>query len=283
MGIILLSLIRNLRWKQYKPEIIYKDTMSLLEIWTTSKPLIEVLILWIVFYKILVFFEGTRAFQVLRGLTYLIMAFLIIQILALDTLNWLMTKFFAISILAFLIIFQQELRHGLARLGQQHLFNISLEDTEIVALIDEIGNSVFNLSQNKLGCLIALERETKLTPYIESGVATDSKLSSALLLSIFSYNGPLHDGGVILRGDRVLAASCLFPLSDNPNFNKIIGTRHRAALGLTEQTDAVVVMVSEETGEISIACDGRFIPITNRERFAVILKDLLIVKTRRKS
>jgi len=252
-------------------------------IWDYIKPTLEILILWFVFYRILVFFEGTRAFQVLKGITYLLIAFLLSQILGFDTLNWLLTKFFAISIIALLIIFQQELRQGLARLGQRHLFTLTLEEAEIIAIIEEITSAAYKLARQKVGCLIAIERDTKLTTYIESGVALDAKISAELLQSIFMHQSPIHDGGVIARGDRLIAASCLFPLSDNPNFSKIIGTRHRAALGITEQTDTVVVMVSEESGEISVACDGRFIPIVNRERLVNILKDLLVIETKKKN
>jgi len=245
-------------------------------IWSTIKPALEIIILWAVFYRILVFFEGTRSFQVLKGITYLIIAFLLSQILGFDTLNWLLTKFFAISIIALLIIFQQELRHGLARLGQQHLFTIELEESEIIALVEEITSAAYKLAKNKIGCIIALEREAKLKTYIESGVELDARVSSEIIQSLFMSQSPLHDGGIICRGDRIIAASCLFPLSDNPNFSKIIGTRHRAALGLTEQTDAIVIMVSEESGEISVAADGRFIPVVNRERLIQILKNLLL-------
>ena len=248
-----------------------------------SKTIIEIIILWVVFYHILVFFEGTRSFQVLKGISILIFAFLLFQLLGFDTLNWLLTKIFGISIIAVLIIFQQELRQGLARLGQQHLFNIALEESEIMAIIDEITSAVYKMAKNKTGCIIAIERETKLKTYIESGVHIDGKISSELLQSIFLQKSPLHDGGVVTRGEHIIAASCLFPLSDNPNFSKIIGTRHRAALGLTEQTDAIVIMVSEETSEISVADDGRFIPVVNRDRLVNILKNLLVVDGVRKS
>jgi len=251
-------------------------------VWGIIKPFVEIAILWAVFYQILVFFEGTRAFQVLKGITYLVLAFVLSQILGFDTLNWLLTKFFAISILAVLIIFQQELRQGLARLGQQHLFNVALEESELIALVDEISGAAFKLSQKKTGCLIAIERETKLKTYIESGSRIDSRVSSELLQSIFNTASPLHDGGIIIRGERIVAASCLFPLSDNPHLSKLIGTRHRAAIGMTEHTDAIVILVSEETGEISIAADGRFIPIVNKERFAAILKSLLAKETKKK-
>jgi len=250
--------------------------------WEIVKPLSEIVILWVMLYHILVFFEGTRAFQVFKGIIYLIVAFLIFQILGLDTLNWLLTKFFAISIIALVIIFQQELRHGLARLGQQHLFNFGLEESEIIEIIEQITSATYKLARQKTGCLIAIERNTKLKPYIESGLMIDSQISSELIQCIFNPQSPIHDGGIITRGNRIVAAACLFPLSDNPNFSKIIGTRHRAALGITEQTDTVVIMVSEETSEISVACDGRFIPIVNRERLVNILKDLLIVETKSK-
>ena len=247
-------------------------------IWNIIKPTIEIAILWVVFYRILVLFEGTRAFQVLKGITILLVAFLASQIIGLNTINWLLTKIFAISIVAFLIIFQQELRQGLARLGQQHLFNFALEESEIMAIIDELTSAAYKLARQKIGCLIAIEMEIKLRTYIESGVNLDSKISSELIQSIFTPQTPLHDGGIIIRGDRIIAASCLFPLSDNPNFNKIIGTRHRAALGITEQTDTLVLLVSEETGEISVASDGRFIPIVNKERLTNILKSILVAK-----
>ncbi len=244
--------------------------------WLTIKPIIEIIILWVMFYHVLVFFQGTRAFQVLKGLSYLILAFLISSILDFPTLNWLLTNFFAISIIAVLIIFQQELRQGLARLGQQHLFNVGLEESEIVAIIEELTGALEKLSKKRIGALIAIERETALKTYIESGVPLDARVSAELIQTIFTPRTPLHDGGVIIRGERVVAASCLFPLSDNPNFSKLIGTRHRAALGMTEQTDAIVLIASEETGEISVATEGRFIPIINRERFANILKNFLV-------
>jgi diadenylate cyclase len=252
--------------------------MSFVTIFSIVKTILEVSILWAVFYQILVFFEGTRSFQVLKGITLLVVAFLVFQIIRFDTLNWLLTKFFGLSIIAFLIIFQQELRQGLARLGQQHLFNIELEESEIIAIIEEITSAAYKISKNKIGCLIAIERDTKLKTYIESGIPIDGKISSELIQSIFIPRSPMHDGGLITRRDRIIAASCLFPLSDNPNFSKIIGTRHRAALGLTEQTDAIVIMVSEETGEISVAAEGRFIPVVNRDRLVNILKNLLVLE-----
>ena len=256
--------------------------MSFFWIWDFIKPALEIGILWVVFYHILVFFEGTRAFQVFRGISYLLIMFLGAQILGLDIISWLLTKFFAISIIALLIIFQPELRQGLARLGQQHPFNIALEESEIVAIVEELSAAAYKLARQRVGCLIAIERETRLQTYIESGLDVDAKISAELIQSIFLVPSPLHDGGIILRGNRVVAASCLFPLSDNPNFSKITGTRHRAAIGITEHTDAVVVMVSEQSVEVSVAADGRFIPVVNQERLAAVLKDLLVSDAKKK-
>jgi diadenylate cyclase len=244
--------------------------------WDGLKPIIEIAILWFVIYRIVVFFEGTRAFQVLKGIILLIIAFFVFEILGLTTLDWLMTRFFAISIIGILIIFQPEFRQGLARLGQQHLFAPVLAEEEIIAVINEIASALNILSQKKIGAIIAMERESKLNTYTESGVGLDSKVSSEALQSIFMPDSPLHDGGVVIRGERIVSAVCLFPLSENPKFNKTIGTRHRAVLGLSEQTDAVVMMVSEETGNIGMAYEGKFIEIKDEKTLISALKNILI-------
>ena len=248
-----------------------------------AKAIIEIIILWMVFYRILLFFQGTRAFQVLRGITYLIIALLISNLLGFEVLNWLLRNFFSIWIIVIVVIFQQELRSGLARLGQQHLFTISLGESEIKALVNEIYDTVSRLSKRKNGCLIAIEREMKLDLYIESGIFIDAKVSSALLQSIFMPGTPLHDGGVVIRGERVAASSCLFPLSDNPSVGKTVGTRHRAALGLSEHTDALLVLVSEETGEISIAFEGHFKAVDSEEHFMKVINQILVPAKQRKS
>jgi diadenylate cyclase len=251
-------------------------------IWNKITPTVEILILWFVFYRILVFFEGTRAFQVLRGLMYLLIAFLVSKLLGLDTINWLLTKIFGLSIIALMIIFHQELRQGLARLGQQHLFSITLGESEIIALIEELSNAIFKLSKQNIGALLAIERVTKLNTYIESGVLFDSRISSEIIQSIFNPHSPLHDGGIIIRDDRIVAAACLFPLTDNPSISKIVGTRHRAALGISEQTDSVALLVSEETGEVCIAADGKFTNVKNSEELVNTLKNFLVAGQNKK-
>ncbi|MBM3253013.1 MAG: TIGR00159 family protein [Candidatus Omnitrophica bacterium] len=239
-----------------------------LKIW---KPAIEIIVLWFVFYRILLFIKNTRAVQVLKGLILLAIIFLIIQKLELDILNWILTKLFALSIFAFLIIFQPELRHALAKIGQDHIFGFFMKEEHI---IDEIVNSVIELSKKKIGALIAIEREAGLKNYIETGTVIDSKVTGELLETIFMPNSLLHDGGVIIQSDRIAAAGCLFPLTQNQRISRALGTRHRAAIGLTEETDAVVLVVSEETGAISISLEGGLSRDLDKDALERILKEL---------
>lgn len=243
--------------------------------WSVLKPMIEIMILWFVFFRIMIFFEGTRAGQVWKGIFILVLAFFLAQKLGFNTLDWILTKLFAISIVAIIVIFQPELRSGLARLGTPHLFNAALKEEEIDELTRQIAQSFTYLSSKKIGALIAIEREDRLKNYVDSGVETNARVSSEILETIFTPASPLHDGGVIIQGMNLAAASCLFPLAQNPYLSHALGTRHRAALGLSEETDAVVLVVSEETGLISIAVAGRLTQGLTREEFSENLKQLL--------
>ncbi len=238
---------------------------------TLWKPIVEIAILWFIFYVLLLFFKGTRAVQVLKGIVILVIAFFVFQKLQLDTLNWVLTKLFAISVVAFLIIFQPELRRGLARIGQSPLFQIFLKEEGVIG---EIAQAAIILSKKKIGGLIALEREVGLRLYIESGVRLDSKVSGELIATIFMPNTPLHDGGIIIEGGRIVAAGCLFPLSQEPHISKTLGTRHRAAIGLTEETDAVVIVISEETGMVSIAMGGKLTRDLDRESLIKVMNNV---------
>jgi len=236
------------------------------------KPVIEIGILWFVIYKFLEFIKGTRAVQVLRGIIIIAVIFFLTQQLRFDVINWIFTKLFGLSVIAFLIVFQPEMRSGLARIGREKVFgNIITEERTI----EEIAKSVSILARKKIGAIIAIQREVNLEPYTESGVLLDSSITSELLNTIFMPNTPLHDGGVIVHGDRVTAAGCLFPLSQNPDISKLLGTRHRAAIGLTEETDSVCVIVSEETGIISIANAGKLTRDMDRDRLINHLRSLL--------
>jgi diadenylate cyclase len=216
----------------------------------------EILLLAVVIYYFLLLFRGTRGAAVFTGFVIvLLLAFGLTRIFALDVMSWILGRVFAFLAIAVLVIFQPELRRALAQLGSQSLFTSSQERGE---LIDVLVETARGLSQKKLGGLIAIEREIGFRGLQETGVTLDAKVSPELLLTIFHTNTPLHDGGVVLRGDRVVAAGCVFPLTQRPGLSTQFGMRHRAGLGLSEETDAIVIIVSEETGAISVAHHGHF-------------------------
>lgn len=242
-----------------------------LTFWQFFKIIIEIGILWLIFYTILLYVRGSRAVQLLKGVIILVIFFFVIQRLELNLLTWIFTKFFTISVMALLIIFQPELRRGLTRIGQNPMFNLLLKEEKI---IDEIVKASVSLSKKKIGALIAIEREIGLKPYIESGISIDAQVTAELISTIFMPNTPLHDGGIIVERDRIVAAGCLFPLSQSPKLSKILGTRHRAAVGLTEETDSAVVVISEETGATSIAFEGKLTRDLDQESLFKFLKNI---------
>ena len=247
------------------------------EVSSLWKKILEILILWFSYYLVFLFIRGSRVVQLLKGLVLIVLLFVIAQQLELTTVSWIITKIFPISVLAFLIIFQPELRRGLVRLGQ---LGILLKEEKV---IDEIVKSATILSKKKIGALIAIEREVGLRPYIESGVPLDSKVTSELINTIFMPNTPLHDGGIVIEGGTIVAAGCLFPLSQDSRLSKTMGTRHRAAIGLAEETDAVIVVVSEETGAISVAIAGKLTRGLDKETLSKILDNLFSQQKQKRS
>lgn len=235
------------------------------------KIFLEIGILWFVFYVILIFARGTRGVHVLKGIILIGLFFIITHQLGLDTINWIFTKIFAISVVTFLIIFQPELRRGLASIGQHRWSETFFKESEI---INEVVKAAMSLSKRKIGALMAIERENMLTHYVESGIEIDANVSTEMLITIFMPNTPLHDGGIIISGNRVVGAGCLFPLTQDPNVSRTLGTRHRAAIGLSEETDAVVIIISEETGSISLATGGRLTHDLDRNTLERVLNDL---------
>lgn len=237
------------------------------------KIILEVLILWYAIYMAFLFFKGTRSEQLLKGLVILGVIFLISQQLRLEVITWVMTQLFPISVIALVIIFQPELRRGLAQLGQ---FGLRQAD---VAIVEEVSTAAAILSARKTGALIVIEREMGLKSYIESGTPVDAQVTDALLATVFSTQTPLHDGAVIIQNGRIAAAGCVLPLPQEELGKAILpksmGMRHRAAIGITEETDAICVVVSEETGAISIASHGKLTHGLNNEELARILKDHL--------
>ncbi len=240
-------------------------------IWVLWRPILEILFIWVLIYSLIRFFQGTRAVQVLMGLLFLAVIFNIAKVLELYTINWVLTKLFAVGVVAFLIIFQPELRRALARIGQNTMFGSFLKKG---GTIDEIVQATEHFSRSKIGALIAIEREVGLKNYIESGLLIDAKVSAELLITLFFPNTPTHDGGVIVQGDRVAACGSLFPLSQDPHLSRSLGTRHRAAVGLTEETDAVAVVVSEETGAVSVSVYGKLTRDLDSEGLRRVLTNL---------
>jgi len=235
---------------------------------------IDVLVVTLLFYWLFRLVRGTRAVQVLKGLLILLITAFIAQRLKLTTFNFLVKGLWQVLILAFVILFAPEIRRALAEVGQRRFFRGFLKEAE-PGYIDEIIEAVDILAKKKKGALIALERETGLKTYIETGIKIDSDVSRELLSTIFLPTTPLHDGAVIIQGNRVAAAGCLLPFTRNPDISKRMGMRHKAALGLSEETDAVVVVVSEETGRISLAVGGRLTRDLDGTTLAKTVKNLL--------
>ena len=214
-------------------------------------PVIDIAIIAFVIYRIYMMISGTRAIQVVKGLALIIMAAWLSRFLRLETMSWLLNQIIQFAAIALIILFQPELRRMLTRVGQNKFLNYIFKDK--TNIIDTISHGVEELSNKKIGALIAIEANVGLKNYIETGVQLDSKISWELLFSIFRKDSPLHDGAVIIRRDRIIAAKCILPLTERHEKLEGSGTRHLAALGLAEETDAFVIAVSEQTAKISIA------------------------------
>ena len=237
---------------------------------------IEIGILWVVIYYTYLYFRGTRGARVLTGLLVLLLTFtLVSKLLDLQVIYWLIRSFTAVLAVALVVIFQPELRRALAALGSQHIFSTVTQKRETIEVLAE---AAFELSNRQLGALIALERETNVHAFAESGVTVDSELSPELIVTIFHPKTPLHDGGLILRNDRILAAACIFPVSQRHDLDRNLGLRHRAGLGITEETDAIAIVVSEETGNVSICHHGRIERDFDPDDFKRRLSQLLLLE-----
>ncbi|MFB9331157.1 diadenylate cyclase CdaA [Paenibacillus aurantiacus] len=224
------------------------------------KDIIDVAIVSYIIYKLILLVRGTKAVQLLKGIFVLVGTWAISTWFNLYTLKWLMNQMFTFGVVTVLIIFQPELRRALEQLGRGKLFSrTSVVERDVSDRINEIIKAIQYLAKRKIGALIVFERSTGLNDYIESGIQMESRTSSELLINIFIPNTPLHDGAVIIRGNQIMAAGCYLPLSENPFISKELGTRHRAGIGITEVCDAVSVIVSEETGQVSLAVGGMIV------------------------
>lgn len=235
--------------------------------------LLEIAVLSIAFYYTIRFFRGTRGAQVLTGLVVvLLLLTLLTRVVRMEVLFWLLQRFSVYLAVALVIIFQPEIRRALAEVGKSPVFGITADER---SLVESVVQAVMLLSERKVGALIAIERQIGTRAVQETGKPLDARVTPELLATIFHPHTPLHDGGVIIRDQRVVAAGCVFPLTQQSEAVRTLGTRHRAALGLTEETDAIVVVVSEETGAVSVALNGRLSRGLDEERLRRVLTSVL--------
>jgi len=241
------------------------------EYWNAA---IEILLLAVAIYYGYLYFRGTRGAKVLTGLAILFITLtLVSQILNLTVISWLLRSLTAFVAIALVVIFQPELRRALAELGSSQLFSSATQKKET---IDIITDAVFELSNRQIGALLAIERDTAIRSFAESGINIDCEMSEELLITIFFPKTPLHDGGVIIRNDRIIAAACIFPVSQREDLDRTLGLRHRAALGVTEESDAIAIVVSEETGSVSICHRGKIEREFKPGQFEKRLSELLM-------
>jgi diadenylate cyclase len=235
--------------------------------------ILDIVLVAILIYQFLVVVRGTRAAPMLVGVAALGLAFYFARLGDLRTLNWLLSTLLPFVVFALIVVFQSEIRHALANLGSR--ISLMRSSSSVPDVYDDIVLAANLFSQNQTGALIVIEREIGLRTYIESGVSLDARLSYDLLATVFRPSAPLHDGAVIVQRDRIAAAACFLPLSMNPVLSTQLGTRHRAAIGITEETDAVAVIISEETGTISMAVAGSIERELTVERLRERLSHLL--------
>ena len=248
------NFIRDYLVKLYIPRITWTD-------------IIEIVIIAFVIYNVMVWIKNTKAWVLLKGIIIVVIFALIAYILNLKTILWIAGKTISVGIIALVIIFQPELRRALEQLGRKKIlfglfrFNDGREKGERFSskTAEEIVRACFDMGAAYTGALIVIEQDMVLEEYEKTGITVDGLVTSQLLINIFEHNTPLHDGAVIIRGDRVVAATCYLPLSDNNNLNKALGTRHRAGVGISEVTDSMTIIVSEETSKVSVAVGGELI------------------------
>lgn len=244
---------------------------------------LDILIITFFVYRFLKFIRDTRTQQLVKGVIVILVVTQVSQLIRLHTLHYLLSSAMQLGLVAVIVVFQPEMRRALEHLGGTSLgrwfsFEETPDDAETVRVVSEIKTACAGMSKSRIGALIVMERETKIGDIVGTGITVNADVSAALLVNIFIPKTPLHDGAVIIRDNKIEAASCFLPLSQNPNVSKELGTRHRAGLGMSEDSDAVVVIVSEETGNISIASKGELMVRLTPDDLEKRLLDLLEVK-----
>ena len=241
--------------------------------------IVDIVIVAFLLYKLLDFIRETRAQQLFRGILLIVGAFLLSELLDLSLLNWLLTSLTTVGLIAVVILFQPEIRRALEQIGRRSFFSnrfVNLSKEDAYATVHILVDAADDFSASKTGALIAIEQETMLNDIIETGVVIDGEMSVRLLGNLFYEGSPLHDGAVIVRGNKVYAASCVLPLTSRANIGKNLGTRHRAGVGLSEVSDAFIIIVSEESGAISVAQNGELRRFLDLKALEKMLLDIYI-------
>lgn len=237
---------------------LYKMVYLLTTFWDYLRNIIDIILVAVIFYLVYTYLAQTKALQLLRGFIIVFVLWLVSKLLHLETLNWLLMTFTNYLVIAIIILFQPELRRVMQRLGQHGW--LSPVDTEDALHLDELVNAISAMADEKCGSLIVFERDNSLRMYADSGVSVNAGITEELLRTIFFPNTALHDGAIIIRQGKIISAACYLPLSDSKQLRKNHGARHRAGLGICEETDALVVITSEETGHISIMVNSKIFP-----------------------
>ncbi|MCM1159497.1 MAG: diadenylate cyclase CdaA [Bacteroidales bacterium] len=246
----------------------------------TITDLIEIIIISFLVYYIMDWFKKTRAWMLIKGILVILLFAAIAKIFEFNTILWIFKNTISVGVIAVIIIFQPEFRRALEQLGRKKIVaSLFTAEDKIRRAIDrkvlnEITKAVFSMSEVKTGALIVIEQDVKLGDYERTGISIDAKVSSQLLINIFEHNTPLHDGAVLVRDNRIVSATCYLPLSDNMDISKALGTRHRAAIGVSEVSDSITIVVSEETGGVSIAHNGAIIRNLTRDNFVTKVEEM---------
>ena len=246
--------------------------------WQNLMNLIDILIVWYIIYRLILLARGTKAVQLLKGISLIIIIRIIAGFLNLHTLTYFVDQILSWSVIGIIVIFQPEIRRGLEHLGRSSIFGgntMSAHDSS-EKMVEDLDKAIQYMSKRRIGALITIQQNTGLEDYIETGIPLDADISGALLINIFIPNTPLHDGAVIIRDNKIAVAAAYLPLSDNRASPKNLGTRHRAAVGISEVTDAITIVVSEETGGVTITRNSQFMVDLTREEYLKYLRAQLV-------
>lgn len=244
--------------------------------------IIQILILAFIIYNAVIYIKNTQAWTLFKGIIVLLLVSLVIKLLNFNVLFWIISRSFTVLLLMAVVVFQPELRSALDKIGRKKFSKVifsKVEDYDSSVdenSINEIVDACYKMSSTKTGALIVIEKEVPLNEFVKTGILLDAKISSQLILNTFEHNTPLHDGAMIIRNNRIIAATCYLPLSQNPNIDKDFGTRHRASVGVTEVTDAVCIAISEETGKVSVAISGKLYNNLNKDKLIEILSSNIV-------